>query len=69
MHPDLFMIVYRQQECELEQRLRQRLAIEERGTLPGVAVTDKFRSVIRAVARLRERTRFAAPDVTCCAAA
>ncbi len=30
MHPDLFLRVYRQQERELEQRLRHRLVAQER---------------------------------------
>ncbi|WP_155859455.1 hypothetical protein [Cellulomonas sp. KRMCY2] len=30
MHPDLFLTIYRQQERELEQRLLQRFAADER---------------------------------------
>ncbi|TFC56042.1 hypothetical protein E3O62_13130 [Cryobacterium sp. TMT2-15-1] len=73
MNPDLFMICYRQQERELDERLEQRLAIEGRLALEEGApacvmgLSERFRSLVRAIERLRERTRYGAPAATCCA--
>ena len=75
MHSEMFMIQYRQQERELDQRLRQRLALQERLAAEGVApsggmrLSVRFRGMARALERLRGRTRPVSLDSTCCATA
>ena len=75
MHSEMFMIQYRQQERELDQRLRQRLALQERLAAEGVAPSGGmrlsviFRGMARALERLRGRTRPVSLDSTCCATA
>lgn len=67
MHPDLFMILYRQKERELERELLQRLAMQDREPLRVIRLSERFAILVHAVERLRERTPLAAPDATCCA--
>ena len=67
MHPDVFMILYRQHERELEQELLQRLTIQEREPLRVVRLSERLAILVQAAERWRERTRFAAPRATCCA--
>lgn len=75
MHSEMFMIQYRQQERELDQRLRQRLALQERlaaeevAPSGGMILSVRFRSMARALERLRGRTRPVSLDSTCCATA
>lgn len=72
MHPDIHLIVYRQQERELEARLARALAVQERGAR---SARRPFRSRAwsRVVERWRARTWTAkAPGAAvaqaCCAA-
>ena len=67
MHPDLFLILYRQRERELERDSLHRLAIQERGPSRVIRLSERLAILVHAVKRLRERTRLAAPQATCCA--
>ena len=69
MHPELFLIVYRQQEREREQRLRRLQTAQERAIAPTVVRVGWLTTALRPVERLRGRARPVAPMADCCAMA
>jgi len=69
MHPELFLIVYRQQEREREQRLRHLQTAQERTIAPAAEREGWLTTALRPVERLRGRARPVVPMADCCAMA
>ena len=66
MHPDLYLVVYRQQERELETALRRRRVVAERA-VPTAAAPRPHRSMGATLGRLAHLAR-PVPSPVCCAA-
>ncbi len=72
MHPDLFLRIYRQQERELEERLRHRRAARERAAVQVRSGAAVGRTASARAARWLDgvsvRLQQDAPDGACCMA-
>lgn len=68
MQPELYLMVHRQHEREVEQRLEHLLAARARADAPAPRPAEHLTAALRGWVRA-ERTWPVTPDVACCPAA